>query len=130
MVSLVIHGIIMLIGSTVYITQTVRFKDAVSVEFLLPKKAPLPQVRKPLIKFVMKPTVPISRTVVAEQVRVQPRSTTHAIVRPTSAGHPTVLEFSNKVAKLDSPHWGDYSPSGSSKWCSSCIFRSAGIVTG
>ena len=103
-VSLMIHGITMLIGSTVYITQTVRFKDAMSVEFLSPKKSPRPQVRRALIKPVVKPTVPMRRTVVVEQVQVQPRSTTHAIVRPTSAGHPqTVLEFSNKVAKLDAP---------------------------
>ena len=102
MVSLVIHCIIMLIGSTIYITQTVQFKDAWSVEFLSSKETPLPKVRKPLVKLVMKPTVPISRSVVVEQVRVQPRSTTYAIVRPPSSIHPqTVLEFSNEVVKMD-----------------------------
>ena len=56
MVSLVIHGIIMLIASTVYITQTVRFiecygdrtpnrKDVVNVEIFPPTKPPRPQVR-------------------------------------------------------------------------------------
>ena len=104
MVSLAIHGIIMLIGSTFYITQTVRFiecygdrtpnrKDAVSAEILQSKEPPRPQVRKPVIKPVVKPTVPISRTVVVEQVQIQPRSTTAAVVRPTSAGHPESLPY-------------------------------------
>ena len=103
-VSLVIHGIIMLIGSTIYITQTVRFKDAVSVEFLSPKKSPLPQVRKPLMKLVIKPTVPINRSFLVEQNQAQPRVTTHAVVHPAPSVQPqTVLEFSNKVVKLDAP---------------------------
>ena len=102
--SLVIHGLIMLIGSTVYITQTVQFKDAVSVEFLSPKKSPLPQVRKPLVKYAVKPVVPIDRSFLVEQSQVQPRVTTHATVRPAPSVQPqTVLEFSNKVAKLDAP---------------------------
>ncbi len=104
MVSLVIHGIIMLIASAVYIAQTVRFiecygdrtpnrKDVVSAEILQSKEPPRPQVRKPVIKPVVKPTVPISRTVVVEQVQIQPRSTTAAVVRPTSAGHPESLPY-------------------------------------
>ena len=104
MVSLVIHCIIMLIGSTIYITQTVQFKDALSVEFLSSKETPRPQVRKPLVKLVMKPTVPKDRSFLREQGQVQPRVTTHAIVRPALSVQPqTVLEFSNKVAKLDAP---------------------------
>ena len=104
MVSLAIHGIIMLLGSTIYITQTVRFKDAVSVEFLSPKKPPRPQVRRALIKPVVKPIIPIDRSFLLEQGEVQPRVTTHAVARPAPSVQPqTVLEFSNKVAKLDAP---------------------------
>ena len=104
MASLVIHGITMLIGSTVYITQTVRFKDAMSVEFLSPKKPPRPQVRRALIKPVVKPIIPIDRSFLLEQGQVQPRVTTHAVARPAPSIQPqTVLEFSNKVAKLDAP---------------------------
>ena len=89
MVSLVIHGIIMLIGSTVYITQTVQFKDLVGAEILQSQEPPRPQVRRPVIK----PTVPISTTVVVEQFQIQPRVTTAAVVRPTSAGHPESLPY-------------------------------------
>ena len=107
MVSLVIHAVLLLIASTFHITRTERLKDVVSVEFLLPKKPPLPQVRKPvikpIIKPVVKPTIAADRSVVTEQVQTQPRITTHAVVRPASSVHPqTVLEFSKKVVKLDS----------------------------
>ena len=55
--SLVIHGIIMLIASVSYITQTEQFKRAVSVEILQSKAPPISQVRKPVIKPVVQLTV-------------------------------------------------------------------------
>ena len=91
MVSLVIHGIIMLIASTFYITQTVQFKDAVSVEILPPTKPPRPIVRgggmaKYIAKYmVVKPTISADRSFVMGQVQVQPRVTTAAVVRPASS---------------------------------------------
>ena len=104
MVSLVIHCIIMLIGSTIYITQTVQFKDALSVEFLSSKETPRPQVQRSLIKRVVKPTIPKDRSFLLEQGQAQPRVTTQAAVRPAPSVQPqTVVEFSNKVAKLDAP---------------------------
>ena len=69
MVSLAIHGIIMLIASIFiartarfedsvifYITRTERFKDVMSIEILQSKESPHPQARKPVIKPVIKPT--------------------------------------------------------------------------
>ena len=56
-VSLVIHGIIMLIASVSYITQTEQFKRAVSVEILQSKAPPISQVRKPVIKPVVQSPV-------------------------------------------------------------------------
>ena len=111
MVSLVIHGIIMLIGSTVYTprAQTKRLKDAVGVEIFPATKPPRPQVRAGRIPLLVRWRMPIDRPVliadlIAEEVQVQPRDPAATIVRPTSAGHPqTILEFSNKVVKLDSP---------------------------
>jgi Ca-activated chloride channel family protein len=55
--SLVIHGIIMLIASMSYITQTEQFKRAVSVEVLQSKAPRISQVRKPVIKPVVQLTV-------------------------------------------------------------------------
>jgi Ca-activated chloride channel family protein len=102
--SLMIHGIIMLIASIFYVTQTAHFKDAVSVEFLSLKKSPLPQVRKPLAKFVVKPIIPIDRPFLVAQSQVQPRIMTHSSAHPAPSIQPqTVLEFSNKVVKLDAP---------------------------
>ena len=110
--SLVIHGMIMLIASISYIpqtkrtyTRTERLKDTASVEFFPAKKPPLPQVRKPVIKPVVKPTVPIDSSFLVVQDQAQPRITTEAIVRPAASVQPqTVLEFSNKVVKMDSPN--------------------------
>lgn len=102
-VSLVIHGIIILIGSTVYITQTAQFKDVVVVELLSPEQTPLPQVRKPLFKPVTKPIIPQNRSFLVEQAQKQPRGPgSGVIVRAPSIQPQTVLEFSNKVVKLDS----------------------------
>ena len=102
-ISLVIHGIIILIGSTVYITQTAQFKDAVVVEFLSPKNTPLPQVRKPVIKPLFKPIIPTDRSFLVDQAQIQPRGPgSGEIVRPASIQPQAVLEFSNKVVKLDS----------------------------
>ena len=110
MVSLVIHAVLLLIASTFHITRTERLKDVVNVQILPPTKPPRPHVRggsmaKYIAKYmVVKPTISADRSFVMGQVQVQPRITTHAVVRPASSVHPqTVLEFSNKVAKLDSP---------------------------
>ena len=102
MTSLILHGIAAFIAGVYLVTQTQQFKDLVGAEVLQAKEPPKPQVRKPVIKPVVKPTVPTTSTVVVEQVQVQPRVTTAAVVRPTSQPQ-TVLEFSNKVVKLNAP---------------------------
>ncbi len=102
-VSLIIHSIIMSIGSIVYITQTAQFKDVVVVELLSPKNTHLPQVRGSLAKLVVKPTIPGDRSFLVDQAQIQPRGPgSGEIVRPASIQPQTVLEFSNKVVKLDS----------------------------
>ena len=103
MTSLIVHGVAFFITGIYLVTQTQQFKDLVGAEVLQAKEPPKPQVRKPVIKPVVKPTVPTTNTVVVEQVKVQPRVTTAAVVRPTSVQPQTVLEFSNKVVKLDAP---------------------------
>ncbi|MYE89742.1 hypothetical protein F4X33_12180, partial [Candidatus Poribacteria bacterium] len=103
MTSLIVHGVAFVIAGIYLVTQTQQFKDLVGAEVLQAKEPPKPQVRKPVIKPVVKPTVPTTNTVVVEQVQVQPRVTTAAVVRPTSVQPQTVLEFSNKVVKLDAP---------------------------
>ena len=104
MVSLVIHGIIMLIASIFYAAQTAQFRRSVSCFGVLQSKPPLvPQVSKPVMMPLAKWIMPIDRSFLVEQVQIQPRGTTAAIVRPTSIQPQTVLEFSNKVVKLDAP---------------------------
>ena len=107
MVSLLLHCIIMLVASIFYTARTAQFTQPGGLE-VLPSEPPLaPQVRTPvitIIKPVPKPTVPMRRSVVVEQSQIQPRITTHAAARPAPSIQPqTVLEFSNKVVKLDAP---------------------------
>ena len=111
MVSLVIHGIIILIASIFHAARTERLKDVVHVEILPPTKPPRPSVRGGgMAKYiatkymVAKPTIAADRYFVTEQVQIQPRNTTGVVDRPVPSVHPqTVLEFSNKVVKLDAP---------------------------
>ena len=99
MVSLLLHCIIMIIASTFYTprTQTNQLKDAVTVEMLSPIKRRM--------SLLVSRVRPMDKPVLAvETVQMQPRITTHAAARPATSIQPqTVLEFSNKVAKLDAP---------------------------
>ncbi len=101
--SMILHGVIFFIAGIYLVTQTQQFKDLVGAEVLQAKEPPKPKVRKPVIKPVVKPTVPTTNTVIVEQVQVQPRVTTAAVVRTTSVQPQTVLEFSNKAVKLNAP---------------------------
>ena len=102
MTSLVIHGVLAAIAGIYLVTQTQQFKDLVGAEVLQAKEPPKPQVRKPVIKPIVKPTVP-TESMIIEEVQVQPRLTTAAVVRTTSVQPQTVLEFSNKVVRLNAP---------------------------
>ena len=103
MTSLIVHGVAFFIAGIYLVTQTQQFKDLVGTDILQAKEPPKPQVRKPVIKPIVKPTVPTTNTVIVDQVDVQPRVTTAAVVRPTSVQPQTVLDFSNKVIKLRAP---------------------------
>ena len=98
--SLILHGVAVLILGVYLVTQTPQFKDLVGAQVLEPPEPPKPQVRKRVIKQI-KPTIPTENAVVVEQLQVQPRVTTAAVVHTTSVKPQTVLEFSNKVVKLD-----------------------------
>ncbi len=102
MTSLILHGVAVLILGVYLVTQTPQFKDLVGAEVLNPREPPKPQVRKPVIRQI-KPTILTNDTVVVEQVQVQPRVTTAAVVRTSTIEPQTVLEFSNKVVKLNQP---------------------------
>ena len=103
MTSVIIHVAIGVIAGAYLVTQTQQFKDLVSAQVLQPKEPPRPKVRKPVVKQVVKPSIPTENTVVVEQVQVQPRVTTAAVVRTTAFQPQTVLAFSNKVVKLNAP---------------------------
>ena len=95
--SLMIHGIIMLIASIFYAAQIARYKQPEGLTGLQSEPSLIPQPRtsviEPIIKPVRKPTVPMRRSVVVEQIQVQPRVTTAAVVRATSVRHPESLPY-------------------------------------
>ena len=103
MTSLVLHGVAVLILGVYLVTQTPQFKDLVGAEVLNPREPPKPQVRKPVIRQI-KPTILTNDTVVVEQVQVQPRVTTAAVVRTSTIEPQTVLEFSNKAHQTQPTH--------------------------
>ena len=102
MTSLIVHGVIFTIAGVYLVTQTQQFKTYIGAEVLQAKEPPKPQVRKPVFKQI-KPTVPTTSTVIVEPVEVKHRITTARLVRPTSVQPETVLDFSNKMVKLEDP---------------------------
>ena len=102
MTSLIIHGVIIVIAGLILVSQTQQFKELVGADILKEKDPPKPQVRKPVVKPVIRPTVPTENTVIVEPVEVQPRVTT-ATVRVSDVEPTTVLEFANKPVKYDVP---------------------------
>ena len=89
MVSLAIHCVIMLIASIFYAARTARFRQPEGLIGVQSQPSLIPQVRIPVIK----PTVPRRRSVVVEQLQVQPRVTTAAVVRATSVPHAESLPY-------------------------------------
>ncbi len=99
MTSLIIHGVVFVIAGIYLVTQTQQFKTFIGAEVLQAKEPPKPQVRKPIIQPI-KPTVPTTNTMVVKPIKLKHRVTS---VRTTSIQPETVLDFSNKVVKLEDP---------------------------
>ncbi|MCG8626636.1 MAG: DUF4159 domain-containing protein, partial [Proteobacteria bacterium] len=67
------------------------------------KTPPKPKVRKPAIKPVQKPEVPVKNTVIVEPVKMQTRATNAAVVRTATVQLRNVSAFSNQALKLNAP---------------------------
>ncbi len=103
MTSLLIHVVLILIAGVYFVTQTETFKDLVGVQFSKTPEPPKPQVRKPIVRQLNKPIVPVEDTVVLEQIQVKPRLTTAFAPKTSVVQQQTVLEFSNQAVKVDAP---------------------------
>ena len=103
-ISLAIHLCLAAIIGAYLVTQTQPFKDLMGVEVLQSAKTPpKPQVRRPVIKPVQKPEVPVKNTVVVEPVKIQTRATNAAIVRTGTVQPRAISAFSNQALKLNAP---------------------------
>ena len=103
-ISFVIHlGLASIIGGYL-VTQNQPFKDLMGVEISQPANTPpKPQVRKPVIKLVQKPEVPIENPVIVEPVKVQQRVMNMAIIGASTVQPQTISAFSNQALKLNAP---------------------------
>jgi hypothetical protein len=102
-ISVVLHAAVALfIGMYMIYTESETVQKWVETKFFEPKQLKKPEKREPIRKPVVKPTVP-TETQVVQQVTPTPRVTTAAIVRTTQFKPQTVLEFSNRVVKIEAP---------------------------
>ena len=103
-ISFAIHlGLAGIIGGYL-VTQSQSFKDLIGTEIAQTANTPpKPQVRKPTIKRVQKPEVPIENTVSVEPVKAQQRVMNTAIVGTSSVQPQAVSAFSNQALKLNAP---------------------------
>ena len=103
-VSFAIHlGLAGIIGGYL-LTQPQSFKDLGGTEISQTVNTPpKPQVRKPAIKLVQKPEVPIENTVVVEPVKVQQRAMNMAMIGTSAVEPRTISAFSNQALKLNAP---------------------------
>ena len=103
-ISLAVHLCLAGIIGGYLVTQSQPFKDLMGVEiFQKANPPPKPQVRKPVIKLVQKPQVPIKNTVVVESAKIQPRTTNPTVVHTATVQPQIVSAFSNQALKLNAP---------------------------
>ena len=72
--SMVLHLVVAFVTGIYLLTQTPRFQEFIRADVIQLKAPPGPQVRKPVVKSVMKPTLP-ERNTFTEQIQLQPRVT-------------------------------------------------------
>ena len=105
--SLIVHGIILLILSTFLVTQMEPLDESMAVIFLKPSAPPKPKILKPPMKTVTQPTVPTHSITVVEPRQHTPRTTTTENARTVAISTKKVTTFSNRPLQLESrpqPH--------------------------
>ena len=101
MVSVLLHLVVVFVTGIYLITQTPKFQEFIGVEVLQRKVPPGPKVRKPIVKSVIKPTLPARNTVV-EQIQLPPRVTVVFLDRLVFQPR-TVLEIPKQIIKVNPP---------------------------
>ena len=99
--SVVLHLVIAFVMGIYLIARTPHGHELITAEMLQLKTPQGPKVRKPIVKSVIKPTVPARNTVV-ENVQMQPRVTA-AFVEKLAFQPRTVLEISKQTIKVNPP---------------------------
>ena len=102
-VSLIVHGIVVLVVGAYLVTQTEPFHDLIDASILKPPDPPKPKVRKSVVKPVIKPAVPTQSVVLVQQAQPTPRVTTAVNLRSPQVPAENAVAFSNRPLKLQSP---------------------------
>jgi hypothetical protein len=101
-ISLILHGVILLVlGAYIAYTQSPPVKEWVASTFLKAQKEVKPKERPKEIKPVVRPTIPSEQPILIEDMPVEPRVTTAAVVRAPRVTTTTTLEFSAVPVRHD-----------------------------
>ena len=100
--SLIVHGIILLILSAFLVAQMEPLDEFMAVTFLKTSAPPKLKIRKPPMKAVTQPSVPMHSTTVVEPHQRTPRTTVAANVRAVAISIEKVTAFSNRPLQLES----------------------------
>ncbi|MXZ02050.1 DUF4159 domain-containing protein, partial [Candidatus Poribacteria bacterium] len=99
--SMVFHLVVAFVTGIYLLTQTPRFQEFIGADVIQLKVPPGPKVRKPVVKSVIKPTLP-ERNTVAEQIQLQSRVT--AVFLDRLVFQPRrVLAISEQTIKVNPP---------------------------
>ena len=101
-VSLIIHGIILLILSAFLVMHTRSFDDFIAVTLFKSPEPPKPKIRKSPMKPITQPSIPMHSITVVEPYQHTPRTTIATNVRTVVAATEKVSAFSNRSLQLES----------------------------
>ena len=106
-ISLIIHGLILLILGAYLISKTEPFQDYIDAAFLAAPSPPKPAVRKPVVKPVIKPSVPAQPAVAVEEPQLTPRLPSPVAVKTHRSTPSNAVQLSSRRLKptsLPNPH--------------------------
>ena len=106
-VSLIVHGVILLILSPFLVANIRPPDESIAVTFLKTSAPHKPKIRKPPMKTVVQPTVPTHSITVVEPHQRTRRTTTTVNIRAVVMSTEKVTTFSNRPLQLESrsqPH--------------------------
>ena len=101
-ISLIVHGVILFILSAVLVMHTRSFDDFIAVTLFKSPELHKPKIRKPPMKPITQPSIPIHSITVVEPAQHTPHTTTAENARTVAISTKKVTAFSNRPLQLES----------------------------